>query len=69
LVFYLVFLAELILKIVGSGYRSYFVDRSNVFDFVIVFLSTFDVALFIWEQTTKDIGDHVENNLNVGTVS
>ena len=44
-VFYFVFIIELVLKLVGLGYKSYFRDNSNKFDFVIVVLSTMDVIL------------------------
>jgi voltage-gated sodium channel len=46
LVFYFVFLAEMIIKIIGMGFMSYFRDRFNIFDFIIVLLSTVDVVLW-----------------------
>ncbi len=47
LLFYVVFVIEMTLKIIGFGWRSYLRDKSNVFDMVIVVLSTFDVVFFI----------------------
>jgi hypothetical protein len=53
LFFYAVFLAEMIIKLLGFGYTSYFKVTENKFDAVIVFLSTSDVVLFILDQVQK----------------
>ena len=47
-VFYGIFLTEMFIKLLGTGFASYFRDRFNVFDFIIVLLSTVDVCLFIY---------------------
>ena len=44
-VFYFVFVIELIFKLIGLGFASYFRDQSNIFDFIIVVLSTVDVVI------------------------
>jgi hypothetical protein len=46
LVFYTLFLLEMIIKLTGLGFNGYFKDYSNAFDFVIVILSTVDVVIF-----------------------
>jgi hypothetical protein len=46
LVFFVIFFAEMILKLIGMGWKSYMRDRTNIFDMVIVLMSTVDVALF-----------------------
>jgi len=45
LVFFSIFLAEMVVKLVGLGVRVYIKDRFNVFDAVIVILSIVDVSL------------------------
>lgn len=46
LTFYCIFLLEMILKIIGLGFKGYCKDRFNIFDGFIVALSTVEVALF-----------------------
>jgi hypothetical protein len=41
---------ELLIKLTGSGFRNYFKDRYNWFDFVVVGFSTIDITL---EYTVK----------------
>jgi voltage-dependent calcium channel R type alpha-1E len=48
LVFYTIFMVEMILKLFGFGLYSYFRDTLNLFDFIIIVLSTFDLGLFIY---------------------
>lgn len=58
LVFYFIFLAEMIIKLFGLGWNAYTRDRSNIFDFVIVIISTIDVA--ITYSAPLFIGDNAE---------
>lgn len=46
LTFYCIFVIEMILKLIGLGIRGYCADRFNIFDGVIVILSTIEVILF-----------------------
>ena len=43
--FYSVFVFEMVVKLVGMGYREYFIDKFNTFDFLIVIISSIDVGL------------------------
>lgn len=43
--FYSVFAFEMVIKLLGLGFKYYFKDRFNFFDFVIVAISSVDVAL------------------------
>jgi len=52
LVFYFIFLAEMFIKLMGLGFRSYFKDSYNIFDFLIVLLSTIDVLLNVYVNLT-----------------
>jgi hypothetical protein len=45
LVFYFLFLAEMIIKQIGLGCKSYLNDAFNIFDMIIVILSSIDVVL------------------------
>jgi voltage-dependent calcium channel L type alpha-1D len=44
-VFYSLYVAELLLKVMGLGFKNYFKDRYNTFDFAIVLVSTIDIIL------------------------
>lgn len=46
LIFFAVFLVEMIIKIMGLGLRTYVADKFNIFDSVIVLISTVDVAIY-----------------------
>ena len=50
LVFFVVFLLEMAVKMVGLGCRNYFEEKSNSFDFFIVIVSTFEVAIYFFEK-------------------
>lgn len=41
----IVFIVELLLKMLGLGWRGYFSDSFNVFDFIIVLLSIVELGL------------------------
>lgn len=43
--FYIIFVFEMIIKLLGLGIKEYFNDKFNAFDFVIVVISSIDVAL------------------------
>lgn len=45
LMFYCVFFVEMIIKFLGLGFKIYFKDTANVFDFIVVVISTIDLAL------------------------
>jgi hypothetical protein len=45
LVFFVIFCLEMIIKLIGMGWKAYVRDRSNIFDFTIVILSTIDVII------------------------
>jgi len=45
LVFYFIFCIEMVMKLIGMGWKAYMRDRSNIFDFTIVILSTLDVIV------------------------
>jgi hypothetical protein len=45
LVFFTIFLAEMILKIVGLGFSTYASDKFNLFDSLIVGVSLLDIIL------------------------
>lgn len=47
MVFYFVFLLEMIIKMAGLGFKSYFKDTMNVYDFIIVVLSSFDFGIIL----------------------
>jgi voltage-gated sodium channel len=47
LVFYTIFVVELIFKLGGLGFKEYFKDKFNAFDFLIVVVSSIDVAFTI----------------------
>jgi hypothetical protein len=50
LIFFGFFLVELMIKLTGCGFRNYFKDRYNWFDFIVVGFSTIDITL---EYTVK----------------
>ena len=45
--FYTVFVAEMVIKFVGLGFNIYFKDTANIFDFIVVIVSTID---FFFQQ-------------------
>jgi len=47
LFFFLIFVFEMILKMLGLGFKMYFKDTSNLFDFVVVAVSTVDFLSLI----------------------
>ena len=44
-VFSSIFLAEMIIKLLALGFKNYFLDKFNAFDFFIVILSCLDIAI------------------------
>jgi voltage-dependent calcium channel R type alpha-1E len=59
-VFYTIFFVEMVLKLIAFGFQSYFRDSLNVFDFVIIVLSTFDLVLFIYQQVFSNDNSALE---------
>ena len=43
--FYVIFLLEMIVKIIGLGFKMYFMDKANSFDFFVIVISTVDLLL------------------------
>ena len=46
MIFYTIFVVEMLVKIFGLGFRGYCHDRFNIFDAIIVMISTIEVAVF-----------------------
>ena len=44
-IFYLIFIGEMIIKMLGLGLKIYFKDHANVFDFIVIIFSTIDFFL------------------------
>ena len=44
IVFTLIFILEMILKLLGLGLKDYFLEKFNIFDFVVVIVSLIDVT-------------------------
>lgn len=44
-IFYLVFLAEMIIKLLANGVKFYLKNKYNLFDFIVVVISTVDLGL------------------------
>jgi len=51
----------------GLGFRSYFKDSYNIFDFLIVLLSTIDVLLNVYVNLTMTDECLLENSNNMRT--
>ena len=43
--FYCIFLVEMIIKMTATGFRMYFKDNYNAFDFFVVFVSSIDIGV------------------------
>ena len=48
LVLTIVFIFEMIIKLIGMGLPAYFKDPANILDFVIVVLSIGDIGMFLY---------------------
>lgn len=55
IVCYFIYVIEMIIKISGLGFESYFKDKFNIFDSIVVLVSTTDFAFFF----VKDIDINV----------
>ena len=44
-IFYCIFLVEMIIKMTATGFRMYFKDNYNAFDFFVVFVSSIDIGV------------------------
>jgi hypothetical protein len=53
LAFFSVFTIEMILKLLGLGFRNYFKDLNNAFDAFIVIISAIDISLSYSNINTK----------------
>lgn len=65
IVFYTIFLLETILKLFGFGIYSFFRDSLNIFDFVIVVLSTGDLVLFIYQRLNTQTSSSLDGLLGL----
>lgn len=45
IVFYFVFLFEMVIKMLGNGMMIYFENSFNKFDFVVIFISTIEILI------------------------
>ena len=54
LAFYVVFLTEMILKLLGLGFKLYLKQPENIFDMIIVVLSTADVFIFFYTKIEEE---------------
>lgn len=57
-IFYVIFLIEMILKLIGLGLKTYFRDSANSFDMFVVTVSTFDVV-FMFANVGSGVGDAI----------
>ena len=64
IVFVIIFFIEFVMKIVGLGYKCYFADSWNTFDFIIVWLSVIGIILI--SQDIEFINPTVLRVLRVG---
>lgn len=44
-IFFLIFIGEMVIKMLGLGLKIYFKDSANFFDFVVIIFSTIDFIL------------------------
>jgi hypothetical protein len=64
LLFYMIFVVEMACKMIGQGSHSYFKESQNIFDMIIVILSTVDVFLFFSEKLiTHEPGEDQHSSL------
>jgi hypothetical protein len=57
----------MILKLIGLGFKLYVAERENIFDMVIVILSTVDLGIFIYTKVEEQSGREV-NLQGIGTI-
>ena len=54
--FILIFVIEMILKMLGIGLKMYFKDAANIFDFIVVAISMVDVVLLVMDSALSKSG-------------
>ena len=54
LVFFSIFLLEMLIKLLGIGTKAYFYDKFNIFDFLIVIISTVDIFIYFSQIGAED---------------
>ena len=54
--FILIFVIEMILKMIGIGFKMYFKDAANIFDFIVVVISMVDVVLLVMDSALSKSG-------------
>jgi hypothetical protein len=68
LIFYGIFLLEMIFKLLGQGTDSYFKDAQNILDMIIVVMSTIDVTLYFYSKTGCE-DDNEDKTGKMGAIS
>jgi len=56
-VFFLVYLFESVIKLLAYGFRGYFTEQWNQFDFLLIITSVLDVTIDIYNQFFATISD------------
>ena len=51
LMFYIVFFVEMCIKFLGLGFKIYFKDVANVFDFVVILVSVVDLSVVYFSDS------------------
>lgn len=59
LVFFGLFFVEMIIKLLGLGFKEYFRDKYNTFDFAIILFSCLDVVFLFLPGVTSVLGGAV----------
>jgi len=49
----LIFVIEVVVKLIGYGFSSYFLDKGSFFDFIIILASLVDLAVSINDKNDK----------------
>jgi hypothetical protein len=44
-IFYSVYVLEILIKVIGLGFKQFFKDYYNIYDFLLILLSTIDIIL------------------------
>lgn len=49
-IFYFIFVVEMLLKLTGYGFKYYFMDKFNILDFIVVAATSASTVLFFTNQ-------------------
>lgn len=55
LICYFIYVAEMVVKLLGMGFLYYFSDKFNIFDSIVVAISTTDFIFLFVSSTSVDI--------------